>query len=116
MLKMKLLYFSAVCEHSAFCFPAAVLFLLYVFSKEVISIDHFAYVLQRPKNQVYIGTAADIRSRFGSQEPVYFCSEDELLNSLNSFRNEELIITTVSDLPIFNKNGTRKTIIIYKCT
>lgn len=105
---MKFLSFSAVFKHSAFRFTAAVLFLLYVSSKEVISIDHFAYVLQRPKNQVYIGTAADIRSRFGSQEPVYFCSEDELLNSLNSFRNEELIITTVSDLPILKQKWDEK--------
>ncbi|MFC3524670.1 hypothetical protein ACFOLK_08735 [Marinococcus halophilus] len=71
-------------------------------------ISQFSYVIDEQGNEVFVGTEKDIKEMFPDREKHIFNTEEELLGGIRNFRENERIISVVSDLPVLNEHWKDK--------
>ncbi|WP_298785682.1 hypothetical protein [uncultured Marinococcus sp.] len=59
-------------------------------------------------NEVFVGTEEEIKEKFPARKKHIFNSEEELLKGIREFRENERIISVVSDLPVLNEHWKDK--------
>ncbi len=76
--------------------------------KGACAISQFSYVIDEEGNEVFVGTEEEIKEKFPARKKHIFNSEEELLKGIREFRENERIISVVSDLPVLNEHWKDK--------
>ncbi|WP_022794696.1 hypothetical protein [Marinococcus halotolerans] len=70
--------------------------------------QHFTFIKLPQEREVVAGTRTDLKQHGWTAPDAVFTSVDELFASLQGFREQEWIITCVSDLPVLKQRWESK--------